>query len=175
MHECRRLAARLLTTSCLLACLAACGTAEVPDHDIHLRLTAAPDLNPDRDGRPSPVIVRIYELAQSDDFCQADFFDLYDNDKRILGKNLLSRSVLAVRPGQRLVLRPSLVPGTRYLAVFVAYRDIYRARWRAVVGLPDSGDIDWVVTLAAGSVAVAERDGKNDLGSWKEGIDVLEQ
>ncbi|WP_179283424.1 type VI secretion system lipoprotein TssJ [Bordetella genomosp. 9] len=175
MHECRRLAARLLTTSCLLACLAACGTADVVDRDIHLRLKAAPDLNPDGAGRPSPVIVRIYELAQSDDFCQANFFDLYDNDKRILGKDLLSRSVLAVRPGQRLALRPSLVPGARYLAVLVAYRDIYRARWRAVVGLPDSGDVDWVVTLAAGSVAVAERDGKNDLGSWKEGIDVLEQ
>lgn len=175
MHECRRLAARLLTTSCLLACLAACGTAEVADRDIHLRLKAAPDLNPDGDGRPSPVIVRIYELAQADDFCLAGFFDLYDNDKRVLGKDLLSRSVLAVRPGQRLALSPSFVPGARYLAVLVAYRDIYRARWRSVVSLPESGDSDWVVTLDAGSLTMAERDGKNDLGSWKEGSDVLEQ
>ncbi len=71
------------------------------------------------------------------------------------------------------------VPGARYLAVLVAYRDIYRARWRAVVSLPANsdadGDSDWLLTLDADKVTVAPHDAKGDKGSWKEGGHVLER
>jgi type VI secretion system protein VasD len=179
MPDCWRFAVRLQVAVCLLAGLAACGTPVARQHSVHLHVVASSKLNPDRDGRPSPVIVRVYQLAEADDFRQAGFFDLYERDKPLLGNALLFRSVLAVRPGQRLALDQALVPNARYLAVLVAYRDIYRARWRSVVKLPRNRDGSWLLTLHAGQLTVASLDRKdhknNDDGSATEGKDVLEQ
>ncbi|WP_176464085.1 type VI secretion system lipoprotein TssJ [Bordetella genomosp. 11] len=179
MCDRRRLAVRLLIAGCLLACLAACASAPAEQRRVCLRLVASPTLNPDRDGRASPVVVRIYELTQADDFLQAGFFDLYGNDKQLLGDAMLSRSVVSVRPGQQLDISHAFVPGTRYIAVLVAYRDIYRSRWRSVVRLPqaddDEADSDWMLKLNADRFTVTPLDGKNDKGSWKEGSHVLEQ
>jgi type VI secretion system protein VasD len=179
MPECWRLAVRLQVVVCLFAVLAACGTPVARQHSVHLRVVASQGLNPDRDGRPSPVIVRVYQLAEADDFRQAGFFDLYEHDKQLLGKALLFRSVIAVRPGQQLDLDQAMMPNARYLAVLVCYRDIYRARWRSVVELPRNRDGSWQLTLRAGQLSVASLDGKsgtkNGLGSAKEGKGVLEQ
>lgn len=149
---------RALLAACLAACvgafLSACATSPAPQRTVRITVLASPALNPDGDGRPSPVMVRLYELADTDGFQQAGFFDLSDHDKEVLGANALARMVVAVRPGERLALCHALEPGSRHLAVMVAYRDIYRARWRGVVTLPPSADSAWTVVLGPDSVAI---------------------
>jgi type VI secretion system protein VasD len=158
--------AGVLAWACLLTCLAGCATPDTHQRSIRLTLAASADLNPDRDGRPSPVIVRIYELAEADDFRHAAFFDLYDRDKSILNKAVLARTVIAVRPGQRLSVCKAIEPHGRYLAVFAAYRDIDGARWRAVANLPEDRDSFWTATLGNHGVKMKE--------NTKKGSDVLE-
>ena len=74
-----------------------------------IRISSDPDINPDMNGRPSPIVLRIYALKSDDIFNNADFFALYENDASILGR----RSFTA-----RALLSPSLHM-IRTLSVFL--------------------------------------------------------
>lgn len=95
------------------------------------QLVAAVDLNPSVSARPSPLVVRLYELSALTAFDQADFLSLYQADRATLGKELLARDDLVLAPGQTRVYARNLHPETRYLGVLAAYRDIEHAQWRA--------------------------------------------
>ena len=89
------------------------------------------NVNPDSSGRPSPVVVRIYELKSLAAFNRADFFSLYERDKEQLGPDLVNRDELPLMPGGKPQAITTLRSDTRYLGVVAAFRDIERARWRA--------------------------------------------
>jgi type VI secretion system protein VasD len=89
------------------------------------------NLNPDASGRPSPVMLRIYELRSVAAFNRADFFSLYERDREQLGPELVSRDELPLMPGGSPQAITTLRSDTRYVGVVAAFRDIERARWRA--------------------------------------------
>jgi type VI secretion system protein VasD len=89
------------------------------------------NVNPDASGRPSPVVVRIYELKSLAAFNRADFFSLYEKDREQLGPDLVNRDELPLMPGGKPQALTTLKSDTRYLGIVVAFRDIERARWRA--------------------------------------------
>ena len=45
-----------------------------------MTLVATADTNPDGSGRPSPIVVRVYQLKTDGAFKGADFFALYDDE-----------------------------------------------------------------------------------------------
>ena len=63
-----------------------------PSTKLHFKVAA--DINPDIEGRPSPVIIRVYELASKTVFENQDFFALYDNPEAILRTDLLKKDEL---------------------------------------------------------------------------------
>lgn len=67
---------------------------------IDLRIEAAENVNPDEKGRAAPIQVRIYELKNDNAFTSADFYSLQDNDKSILGGDLLVSDEFILRPGK---------------------------------------------------------------------------
>ncbi len=111
--------------------------AVVPARALEISVRADPALNPDPRDRPSPVVVRVYELKGEQSFAAADFFSLFEKDQATLGADMASRDELQLRPGQAVSLPPrELKPDVRAVGVFVAYRDVERSRWRAVHVLP---------------------------------------
>ncbi len=56
-----------------------------------LTIAASADTNPDDTGRPSPVVVRVYQLKADAAFAGAEFFPLFDDDQKVLGAELISR------------------------------------------------------------------------------------
>ena len=100
---------------------------------LDLRLTAASDLNPDLAGRPSPLVVRIYELKAPTIFQNADFFSLYEFDQQTLGMDLVNSEEMLLTPGQQTDVQAALSADTNYIAVIAAYRDIERSNWRYVM------------------------------------------
>src|SRR5256885_968574 len=60
------------------------------------------DINPDREGIPKPVLLRIYELRASAAFDRAGFFDLQDKDDGQLGSDFVRREEFLVAPGQQI-------------------------------------------------------------------------
>ena len=103
-----------------------------PPTSIAAKVIAASDANQDASGRPLPIVVRIYELKSSGSFEAADFFALYNQDREILGADLLAREEVSLQPGNwREINRPT-DPAANYLGAIGAFREIDGANWRAV-------------------------------------------
>jgi type VI secretion system protein VasD len=119
---------------CVAAVLLLCACASKPPKPLpaKLEVQAAADVNPDSAGRPSPVVVRFFQLRTDAEFAGAQFFPLYDNEKSVLNAALVARDEFTLSPGQRLAVEVPLSPDTRFFGVLAAFRDP-AARWRVVV------------------------------------------
>jgi type VI secretion system protein VasD len=122
--------------------LAACSGAPPPPPPpgiIELTLQASADLNPDATGRPSPVIVRIYQLTSATQFATADFFQLFEKQAATLGADLSNREELAIFPGETRKLTTPLKQGAQFVGLAASFRDIDKASWRAVTEVSPNG------------------------------------
>ncbi|HMK85282.1 MAG TPA: type VI secretion system lipoprotein TssJ [Steroidobacteraceae bacterium] len=140
--------ARLRTmvfTGAACAVLAACSSPPPkPPQPVSVKLTiaAGADVNPDSQNRPSPVVIRVYQLKDDAAFKAADFFALYDKEQATLGATLVSRQELELAPAEQRTADYSVSPDTRFIGVAAAYRDIRNAEWRAETGSADKGVAD---------------------------------
>lgn len=96
-------------------------------------IQAAADLNPSVSQRPSPLLLRVYELKTAAGFNQADFMALYQSDTATLGADMVSREEFTLQPGETRPYNKLLGPETRFLAVFAGFRNLEKARWRVAV------------------------------------------
>ena len=113
------------------AVIAACGGPSPTN--VLLTVTASPQVNPNSDNQPSPTVVRFYDLKSPDTFNSASFFDLYDDDTKRLGADMLGRKEIEVQPGKTMHIDSVAAPGTLFLGVLAGFRDLDGALWRAVV------------------------------------------
>lgn len=132
--------------ACGVLALAACASKPPKPSPTQAVVIASADVNPDSMGRPSPVVVRIYQLSGDAQFNDAGFFALYDNEQATLGSSLIMRDERTLFPGQRVSLDLALSPETHFLGVAAAYRDVRTARWRAVVGVPEKSLLKLLAT-----------------------------
>ena len=115
-------------------------------------LQADTALNPDLNGRPSPLVIRLYELKSLSVFNSADFFNLFEQDVALLGDELQMRDELAFQPGEAKILERDLRIETRYLGLIGAYRDIENARWRDSIEV--DGDLELIIELGAKGIEI---------------------
>ncbi|HSC84391.1 MAG TPA: type VI secretion system lipoprotein TssJ [Pseudomonas sp.] len=136
---------RLISLSLLSLLLALGGCSSLSPYSdttkLDLSLVASDDLNPDLHGRPSPIVVRLLELKNPSSFNNSDFFSLYQWPKASLRPDLVSFEELELRPGETRELKLSVQPGSHYVGVIAAYRDLPEASWRFVVSLQE-GEIN---------------------------------
>lgn len=121
-----------------------------------LNFVAAKNLNPDMETRPSPVVVKVFELASRGPIETADFFSLYSDYEQILGPELLNKEELVFNPGQKLSYQRELNRNTRFIAVLVAYQDIENSRWRDVIAVDPKSYDDFSVYLEKLSVFIRD-------------------
>jgi type VI secretion system protein VasD len=96
---------------------------------------ASTQINPSASKRPSPLLIRIYELKSAANFNAADFMSLYQRDQGELGADLLAKEEFVLNPGETKAFAKTLAPDTRFLGVVAAYRDLEHAKWRTVVAV----------------------------------------
>jgi type VI secretion system protein VasD len=99
----------------------------------------SPDVNPDSSGRPSPIVVRIYQLKAEAAFKATDFFTLYDDEEKALGPELISRDEYVLAPKETKTIDVALSPDTRFVGAIAAFRDYRNAEWRVLVPAPKKG------------------------------------
>ena len=104
-------------------------------------ITASPGINPDREKRATPVQVRLFELQNSTNFENTDFYTLFDKDEQALGADVLAKEQLTLQPGQSVRLARTAKPGARMLGVFVAFKNLEQSSWRAVTPLPQGKEL----------------------------------
>lgn len=118
--------------------LTGCSTAPRPSVPLTLTIdvTTSPKINPDNRGRPSPIVLRLYELKTAATFDSADFFSLNDKDSVTLGTDMLRREELVVQPGQTRSIELKVSNEGKLIAVVAAFRDLEKAVWRSKLALP---------------------------------------
>lgn len=123
-----------------------------PPTIVRVTLTAGPDVNPDPDGRPSPIAVRVFRMEGTTAFTEVDFFTLDDDPDDALGDELSEEVDAVLMPGGVKAYEWELEEEERFVGVAAAYRDIENADWKAFVEVPR----DRTTTLSAylGSSAV---------------------
>ena len=119
---------RLLPLALLAALLSLTGCAALSPYSdmtkLDLTLNGSDELNPDLNGRPSPIVLRLVELKHPVSFETADFFSLYQRPKEALSPDMVVLEELELRPGEQRKLKLSVQPGSRYVGVLAAYRDL---------------------------------------------------
>jgi type VI secretion system protein VasD len=137
-----------VTGICLVA-LAAAGCRSKPPKPppppppAKAAIVAAPDVNPDSAGRPSPIVVRLYQLKEEGAFNNASYFALSDKEEATLGPSLSSREEYELKPGETRELILSIPPEVRRLGAIAGYRNLNNARWKALSPAPESGLLDY--------------------------------
>lgn len=123
----------------LSACHSTPKPAEVKPLDIQVDVIAAADLNPDRHGRPSPVLVWVYQLRDGSKFLSSEFEDLTTRGSTSLAGESLGRLQLTAYPGTVTPLPLRIDPQTQLLGVVAEYSDEPNSSWRAVSPAPAAG------------------------------------
>jgi type VI secretion system protein VasD len=121
-------------------------------------IQASAQVNPSVSKRPSPLLIRVYELKSVAGFNAADFMSLYQRDQAALAADLVAKEEFVMSPGETKTFAKTLAPDTRFIGVTAAYRDIEHAKWRSIV--PVQPGQAQKVTVRAGALAVEAAIGK---------------
>ncbi|MET4700105.1 type VI secretion system protein VasD [Constrictibacter sp. MBR-5] len=123
-------------------------------------ITSAPVLNPDREGKSEPVVVRLFRLRKAEGFQQAQFDDLVEGaDEKTLGPDLVGTVEFTIYPGQTETLTRTLDPSDRWLGIVAAYRDPATAKWRDLVQMPPSRTTEIDLKVGPRAILARSRDG----------------
>ncbi len=142
MSNKRRIGGVLVT---LAALLSGCAHAPPPPPpppqplDVEVRVVVAPDVNPNRSGRASPVFLRVFALRDQAKFQNAEFDDVTLRADATFAATLIGREERMVEPGSTISLTLKIDPATRLLGVVAEYSDLANSRWRATSPAPAGG------------------------------------
>ena len=131
------IAYRAIITSVAFLLMAGCASKPPEDVTIKGSLQAADNVNPDSDGRPSPLVIKIFQLKGKDKFESADFFPLFDSAEATLGGDLLAVEDVMLTPGEFRSYEGDFDPATRFIGVIAGYRDIHQAEWKSIIEMPE--------------------------------------
>ncbi len=139
-----------------LLLLGGCADKKPSPTVIDLAISAGLDINPNAQGRASPVVLRVYHLASPNAFEEADFFQLFEQDAAILGQDMIGREEIIVTPGAAQTVSQEVAPEVRHLGVIAAYRETETSVWRASAVVTPEEINSYAVQINALAVAIAK-------------------
>lgn len=111
-------------------------------------------VNPNSHGKPSPVVVRIYELKSTASFTQAQFLELFDDDAKRLGADLVARREVELTPGEKVDFERDAPLETRNVGVIAGFRSGNAAQWRTTAEIKPDHDNQVSVKVTAQAVSI---------------------
>ncbi|CAM3827545.1 type VI secretion system lipoprotein TssJ [Parendozoicomonas haliclonae] len=140
---------RSLVAAVLVLLVAGCSTSrEVLDFDTlaELQINATTDVNKDDDGRPSPLVIRVFKLADARQFEREDFLALYEQAEDRLGRDLLGTIQLKeIAPGENRLEEIELTPEVKFLGIMAEYSRYGESRTTLVLPVRAHYGNDFVV------------------------------
>jgi type VI secretion system protein VasD len=141
LKECRKAQMAGISATVLLAFAQGCGKPAVvvePPRPVTIAIDvkASASVNPDAEGRPSPIMVRVYQLVDGAALAKANLNDLWADDTKVLAASLVSRQEFELAPGGSAQGSMTLESATRQVAVAAAFRDFRGATWRVMQATP---------------------------------------
>ena len=137
---------RLAIVAIFSLLIAGCAGERPPSAEI--QISASSNLNPDANGRPSPLVLKIFALRSTDGFNNARFFELYDNPDDTLGLDLLNQVEFQILPGDaREMIELTFDPAARFVGLLAAYRDLDNSVWRSSVPVGIGETVEFEIVL----------------------------
>ena len=126
-----------LLTSLLLACSAKKSTVggyfEL-DTDLTIEFIVEADINPDDLDTASPLFLRLYELNATKMMKKADFLDIYEQDKKALGPEMVAVYRLKrFKPGESRSEKFVLKQGVSHVALFAEFNNFQNSKFKLIV------------------------------------------
>ena len=134
-----------LTTAALLVALAGCGVTDrigkrmedswaadmlADSEKVILTSDGGNQLNPDAEGKPLSVVMRVYQLTDLERFAATDAETLWDAPQKALGNTLVETREITLLPGIGQIDQWPLAKSARYVGVAAFFRDEQDARWK---------------------------------------------
>ncbi len=153
--------ARLMMVSILMVTtmilFSGCGGAPKRE-EVGLQISATADVNPDLQGRPSPIILHVLELNSEEQFNRLDYMSLTQSSGAALGPDLLGKTRLILSPGDNRNLPLELNPQTTFVGLVAGYRDIDNASWRTSIPITQGDTKGIYITLEHQSIITTVSD-----------------
>lgn len=150
----RSAGSRLLFWLLLLVALAGCSSSPAI---VKGGVSTDSSLNPDSQGRASPVVIRLFELRSVAAFDSADFPSLYERESEALGADLVARDEMILQPGEQKKLERTLQADTKFVGVIAAFRDLDRAQWRASMAIKPEKKNKFFIKLEGNSLSLSAK------------------
>ncbi len=95
------------------------------DTDLKIEFVVDADINPDGQGSASPLFVRMYQLKSEKMMNNADFIDLYEQDGKTLGADMIGevRKLKPFKPGENRTEIFVLDANAQYVAFYGEFQD----------------------------------------------------
>ncbi len=138
-----RRASRVMLSSVAAVALAACASAPPPPPepiDLAIEVTADATVNPDLEGRPSPLAVRVYLLTGPEAIAEADLLALWQAESASLAGTLVERRDFVLAPGATATAQVEVPDRVTTIAVAAAYRNFRDSVWRVVLPVDAGAD-----------------------------------
>jgi type VI secretion system protein VasD len=100
-----------------------------------LEFEATGDINPNPEGRASPLFLRIYKLKSYSVFENADFFSLYDKEDEILARDLVTKEEILLKPNEKRTVFFEAADDTGAVGLLGIFMDYENTQWKAVAGV----------------------------------------
>lgn len=151
---------------CLLACLLVislpgCGflKSKVVDPQLRLNIQAATNINPNINGKPSPLELRIYQLSDNQAFTQADFVQIFNDQQGVLKADLLvARQLRSIYPGENREIVLPLAAEAKYIGLIAGFANYREAKDKVIYTL--TGDRNTPVNINIDDVNLTLSGGK---------------
>lgn len=141
---------RMAAAASIVAAMLACSSPPKPAPTFLAgSIQVSAQVNPNANQRPSPLLLRVYELKAVAAFNGADFMSLYQRDQAELGSDFVAREEFVLAPGETKTFVKTLSADTQFLGVVAAFRDLDRSRWRSVIAVDPRKSQQVVIKAAA--------------------------
>lgn len=126
----------ITSVSLLMACQSMnskVGTYFSLDTDLQIDFVVDSDINPDESGSASPLFIRMYELSNDKMIGKADFIELFESDKDVLGADLVAKHELKrFKPGESRTENFVIAKSANHVALFAEFLDFKEAKFKLI-------------------------------------------
>lgn len=104
------------------------------DTDLQVDFIIDADINPDELGKASPLFIRMYELKSKKMMKKADFIELYERSKEVLGADMTAMHKLKhFKPGETRTEHFVLSPKTRYVTLYGEFLEYKESKYKLII------------------------------------------
>jgi type VI secretion system protein VasD len=106
---------------------------------LHLDIIARAELNMDDDSRSSAVVVRIYQLKETDTFSSITYENLVNQDNDVLKETLLESKEIVLKPNTAVSIDVPLNKKAKFVGIAALYKEpnLKENSWRLVLARDD--------------------------------------